>query len=343
MERENLTWTMELSKQKKAAEREHEHEREMNRAQRQVFLATKLDGLSEEAIFASAGQSLRRDFADLDNPEQMADLEQRIPFPEAEPIPLGGSREAPLGFGLEERRKAVGLVYAAVGETALSCLGTAWGINGNTVVTNAHIAAQAIHLLEKGLAVWIRFPDPSLAPFRVSALHIHPGFEAHMVKVGNKEQAIVGCDLAVMEVEGRLPYTLSCLSSAGADSIQVGDSIHYIGYPSEGLPGDGTNVSAPSPLYKPGTISNLTDFSFGQVSATEARLITFDAGIAGGASGSPLMNDRGDVIGVVFAGTMHAFQDAEAKEEQAPAERIASGALVNFAVRIDLLEELLGN
>ena len=58
------------------------------------------------------------------------------------------------------------------------------------------------------------------------------------------------------------------------------------------------------------------------------------------------MDDKGNVIGIVSAGTMHAIKSSDPQFDgeafdKIPTERVPSGALVNFAQRIDLLNVLL--
>lgn len=306
----------------------------------QIRLAQALDGLSPEAILASACKEVRVDLlahaaasrgdrSALAIPEISSRLERRSGTDHH------GARSVDPGM-LKVKRKAVGLLYAASGSELLAQLGTVWALRKSLVVTNAHVATVAMRCVENGFDVWVRFPEGS--PIQVSGMKIHPRFKEHVAKVEGKEHAIPGCDLAVLDLEGKSGYTLTCLSG---DRLEVGTFVFYIGFPSEGLPNGGSNPAAPSPLYKPGTISNLTDFSYASVEPARAQLITFDAGIAGGASGSPLMNWRGDVVGVVSAGTMHAIKGVNEAYPDESYERIASGSLVNFAQRIDLLEELL--
>lgn len=346
-QRKALEELLPLKQKKDRMAREHEHEREMNRAKVQIHLARSIDGLSREAILASAGREVRADLVSLAQAEVGRDLSNRFPMPASElEVRKGtGQGAAPpiVPTRLETRRKAVGLLYAAFGEEILTCLGTVWALDRKLAVTNAHVAVKAMSYLdiENGFGVWARFPDPHGQAIPISRLRIHPRFADHQARVEGKEHAVPGCDLAVLELDAETPYTLNCLSKSRLKHLEVGQPINYIGFPAEGIPGGGSNPSAPSPLYKPGTISNLTDFSYASVPAEAAQLITFDAGVAGGASGSPLMNEQGDVVGVVSAGTMHSLKGQDGAYPDEHFERIASGALVNFAQRIDLLDELL--
>ncbi|MBS0201648.1 MAG: trypsin-like peptidase domain-containing protein [Planctomycetes bacterium] len=91
-------------------------------------------------------------------------------------------------------------------------------------------------------------------------------------------------DLAIVKIEAR---GLSTLPLADSEKVQVGEETWAIGFPFSSILGD--NVKATK-----GTVSgiNLED---GQ------KVFQVDAGINPGNSGGPLVNDRGEVVGVNFA------------------------------------------
>ena len=91
-------------------------------------------------------------------------------------------------------------------------------------------------------------------------------------------------DLAILRIEAK---GLSTLPLADSEKVQVGEETWAIGFPFSSILGD--NVKATR-----GTISGI-NMEDGQ------KVFQVDAGINPGNSGGPLVNERGDVVGVNFA------------------------------------------
>jgi hypothetical protein len=111
-------------------------------------------------------------------------------------------------------------------------------------------------------------------------------------------------------------------------------------------------TEAPSQL-RFGTISSLTDVFMCKADADHTLLIQHTVPVAGGVSGSPLIDASGMVIGVVSGGnTAKALREVaqkvaegdaaegKSKEKEFESFRIPSAAMTNFAQRADLLEDL---
>jgi hypothetical protein len=120
----------------------------------------------------------------------------------------------------------------------------------------------------------------------------------------------------------------------------------------EGMTGTMVVTDAPSQL-RFGTISSLTDVFMCKAEPGHRLLIQHTVPVAGGVSGSPLIDSSGMVIGVVSGGTTaKALREVAQKvAEGEPAEgnkpekgtesfRIPSAAMINFAQRVDLLDDL---
>ena len=98
-------------------------------------------------------------------------------------------------------------------------------------------------------------------------------------------------DIAVLEMEQRLP--IQALTLADSSAVRVGEPIIVIGNPLE-LPGTVTS----------GIVSQTCRFAeveYEWKTRWVANLIQFDAAVNFGHSGSPLLNSRGEVIGMVIA------------------------------------------
>jgi S1-C subfamily serine protease len=128
-------------------------------------------------------------------------------------------------------------------------------------------------------------------------------------------------DLAILQVS---LGNLTALPIASSDGVQVLDSITVLGYP---LPGElGTAISASD-----GKVNAVRE---GNSGSTRTRLFQIDANVNPGNSGGPLLNDHGEVVGIVVA-KINSLQYA--KENGALPERI------NFAIPINEARELIRN
>ena len=124
-------------------------------------------------------------------------------------------------------------------------------------------------------------------------------------------------DLAILQVS---LGNLTALPIASSETVQVLDSVTVLGYP---LPDElGTALSASD-----GKVNAVRD---GRNSST--RLFQIDANVNPGNSGGPLLNNHGEVVGIVVA-KINSLQYA--KENGSLPERI------NFAIPINEAQELL--
>jgi pSer/pThr/pTyr-binding forkhead associated (FHA) protein/V8-like Glu-specific endopeptidase len=132
---------------------------------------------------------------------------------------------------------------------------------------------------------------------------------AHIVKVANDNEG----DLALIQIDiaGKALPTVSGVQSNG-DHAAEGAPVAIIGFPlgfSIAMEGEGNDFIAKSTL-NPGTISKLT-----------STILQIDSFAAHGSSGSPVLNARGFVIGVVYGGPE---QGAGRIVYAVPADKIAA-------------------
>jgi S1-C subfamily serine protease len=124
-------------------------------------------------------------------------------------------------------------------------------------------------------------------------------------------------DLAILQVSLR---NLTALPVASSEGVQILDSITVLGYP---LPDElGTALSASD-----GKVNAVREGNSGST-----RLFQIDANVNPGNSGGPLLNNHGEVVGIVVA-KINSLQYA--KENGALPERI------NFAIPINEAQELI--
>ena len=125
-------------------------------------------------------------------------------------------------------------------------------------------------------------------------------------------------DLAILQVS---LGNLTALPIASSEAVQVLDSVTVLGYP---LPGElGTALSASD-----GKVNAVRE---GRNSST--RLFQIDANVNPGNSGGPLLNNHGEVVGIVVA-KINSLQYAKENGSLLP-ERI------NFAIPINEAEALI--
>jgi S1-C subfamily serine protease len=131
------------------------------------------------------------------------------------------------------------------------------------ILTNDHVIAESTQILVTA---------PSHKPLAVSVVLSDP----------DKDLALLKLPLRKLPLPN-LPY----LPIADSDLVQVLDTVYVLGYPL--APVLGTNVSA----------------SEGKINAIRiegrTKLFQFDADVNPGNSGGPLLNDKGEVIGIVVS------------------------------------------
>ncbi len=131
--------------------------------------------------------------------------------------------------------------------------------------------------------------------------------------------------------------TLELASDSELENLAPGTPVASIGFPVENLAGSATATKAPATLHF-GFISSLTDVFMCRTDPAHRLLIQHSVPVTGGASGSPMIDPSGKVIGIVNGGNTTVFKNPE--DAVTAKTRMPNAALINFAQRVDLLKEL---
>ncbi len=128
-----------------------------------------------------------------------------------------------------------------------------------------------------------------------------------------------GIDLAVLKINRQKKFP--ALQLAKTKSIEVGDSIYAIGTPLQEL--------------------NQNTFTSGMVSALRLKgeLIQHNAAINEGNSGGPLLNDKGEVVGVNMAGAYSSVEDAQGNQ----VARGTGNVGVSYAISVSIVRQFLSD
>ncbi len=241
----------------------------------------------------------------------------------------------------EVARRAQGSVWiVGFGDEAgnFTPVGTAWTVQEDKLATNAHVALALQRLVEAESArrtvhMEARRAANDPSSLRLSVGSVHPAFvrwdqilRGRVRRNGMPLQFITPGDVALFQVdEGNPGQPLPLLAAdqeLAATAVSVGDEVVYVGFPMEGL------VGLPTLQTSFGRLTAVTDF-FHQHSSDAHHLLHHSAFSAGGASGSPLLNRDGQVIGLITAMNSVAVQGG----------RVPIG--LNYATHVALLQELL--
>lgn len=217
--------------------------------------------------------------------------------------------------------------------------GTAWTVSETQLATNAHVAdalETLTRMIEGAAPVALREGRRDQMITLSSEMVVHPGYKRWTEILSRQLQGdaagrllqfrfIQPCDVAILvpaEPGTDLGAPLKIASGVDSRSL-VGDAVGYVGFPSENIAG------LPSQQRVSGRISNQTDFIFQPAELRDNMLLHYSAVTTGGASGSPLFNEEGEVVGLVSAGSVIGLGGY----------RIPVG--INYAQRVDFLTELL--
>ncbi len=241
----------------------------------------------------------------------------------------------------KEYQNAVGLVvlvHEGLEGGAQIPLATAWAVGPRVFATNSHVSTPVSEVLAKGGAAYIVINRTTDKKLRIIKAVIHPKYGSHEINFEGKGHALEGAsyDVGLLYVEEDAPKVFKLAPRSELEKLDSGYRVAYLGFPMEGIAGGGVEVRSPVATMQSGIVTSNTDFWLAQSSFEKRYLVQHNMGSAGGASGSPIFNARGEIVAILNAGNVIGqVSFATGKVIRAP-----SGAMVNYAQRVDLLRDI---
>jgi|AGTN01.1.fsa_nt_gi FHA domain. len=256
--------------------------------------------------------------------------------------------EETLAARLREAQPSVYLV-AAKDAQGITPIGTAFVVDHGVLVTSAHVAEQFADMGE-GLTMVVRAGGSPVRDIEVAKATLHPHYQLFedawhaygplAAGAGGTSRPIVeagGYDVALLHVvpedADALGPPLPLAADADLRGMEPGNSVGYLGFPMESAALGGVNPDDPEAQLQIGRLTALTDFFLVKSDSGDRHLLQHSLPVQGGASGAPLLDQRGQVVGVVSGGNL--------VEINPQGTRVPTGIGVNFAQRADLVRELL--
>lgn len=236
------------------------------------------------------------------------------------------------------------LLKSDAGETAM---GTAWVAKSGVLATNSHVA-QLFYDIQKepGISFVVRSTVKPYKEFKINKVAMHPGYDAFAKMWSKKNPQTVEASGKVTQIKFIPAYDVALLFPETTDGLakpfklaseqtlrelSSGEQVAYIGFPMEGMVQQ-ANIE-PTPQIQVANITSITDFFRGQPYYGSAQMIQHSLPATGGASGSPIINKKGEVIALLNAGNVI--------NVNSNGERVPNAVAINFAQRVDLLDPLL--
>lgn len=241
-------------------------------------------------------------------------------------------------------------VYLIVVKTGQSetPIATAWAYSKTELATNAHVQEEVARVLSlpkptstvvarrthgafDDIPIVKSFAHPAFTPYRRTWYRLGPATRFDDGRLDDLRFA-PAYDVALLEVaaDAVLDPPLPMAGDDEMAALAPQTPVAYVGFPMEELIEQ--NFRRPVPNSQQGTLSAFETVTRSRVTrADEAAVLIHSIPATGGASGSPVIDPRGRVIGILSGGNTIT---------QGTGQRAPNAALVNFAQRAQLLTEV---
>jgi hypothetical protein len=309
-------------------------------------------------LFAQSWQSLGEDTKPSESPKQapqprqnnygLSDLDDERPRQSGSGTSdHSGDTDTRLAMMAKKYESAIGLVVEIVpqrnGKFEPQPFGTAWAIRHDTFATNSHITEPVIKLLKNGYDVYIVLNKNPRKRYRVVRAISHPRYGEVKRNFDGVRSLGATYDVGLLKIDGKADVTFPLASEDELRKLDAGYRVAYLGFPMEGLVNGNVDVRNPVATMQSGIITAVSDYWQGNSGFENNVLIRHNLGATGGASGSPLFNANGEVVGILNAGNviMQVQKVGQGKQGAVlDVRRTPNAAMVNFGQRVDLINQI---
>lgn len=218
-------------------------------------------------------------------------------------------------------------------------MATAWAIAPSVFATNAHVSQPIGELLQKGGSAYIVLNKSPDRRFRITEAITHPRYLRAGKSFEGRDPAAAPYDVGILKIDGRTDVWFPIANRSELTQLDSGYRIAYLGFPMEGLSGNGVDPRNPVATMQSGIVTSNTDWWQGAGEFENRFLVQHNLGAVGGASGSPIFNPQGEVVALLNAGNIVVTLQYDDNGKPFVA-RTPSAALINFGQRVDLLSDI---
>ena len=214
---------------------------------------------------------------------------------------------------------------------------TAWAIKPSIFATNAHCLEDFKDIQSQNIFIILN-RNPS-KKYRVISAKMHPSYKKTQKNFDGKESWGLSFDIGLATIEGRVDVVMPIAPRGELQKIGSGYPVAFLGFPYRN--GLNYNVRDPIATMQSGIITGITDYWQGDSGYSKNFLLKHNMGSTGGASGSPIFNRKGQVIGIHNAGGRDVVvvgRDRETLQQIRGTKPSAS--MINYGVRIDTINAL---
>lgn len=224
-------------------------------------------------------------------------------------------------------------------------VGTAWSCAKGKLATNAHVAAAFFDKPENATLVARSNTNPPV-DLKITGATLHPGYKTFETLIrthppvdlesGKPIVVAMPFDTALMDVAepdiAKQAAPLELADDAAHAKVVETTELAYIGFPMEASVESGVNLKAPVAHQFLGNLTRKTDIFLAATTEERSTFLQYTLVVQGGASGSPVFNRDGKVVGLI-SGNDHFFSESG---------RIAITGK-SFGPRSDAIRALLDN